>query len=133
MSPLTRGEMRPRAARAAWSCWGRPWHTSCGPRWRSTLGWGAATELRSLAAAPGALRSLAVRAAGELLAASARARPLLLLLDDAHFAEDVALDALEYAARAETERAPLGLRAGPPRLRAHPAPVGLARRAPAPP
>jgi tetratricopeptide (TPR) repeat protein len=44
-----------------------------------------------------------VRAAGELLAASARSRPLLLLLDDAHFAEDVALDALEYATRAESK------------------------------
>ncbi|QRN99316.1 protein kinase [Archangium violaceum] len=57
-------------------------------------------ELRSVAAAPGALRSLTVRATGELLLASARARPLLLLLDDAHFAEDTALDALEYATRA---------------------------------
>ncbi len=60
-----------------------------------------ASGLRSLAAAPGALRALAVRATGELLAATARERPLLLLLDDAHFAEDVALDALEYATRAE--------------------------------
>jgi len=70
------------------------------------LGWRAPTDLRSLAAAPGALRSLAVRAAGELLAATARAHPLLLLVDDAHFAEDMALDALEYATRAES-RLPL--------------------------
>ncbi len=67
------------------------------------LGWRAPADLRSLEAAPGALRSLAMRATGELLAASARVRPLLLLLDDAHFAEDVALDALEYATRAESE------------------------------
>ncbi|MFL5347081.1 MAG: serine/threonine-protein kinase PknK [Hyalangium sp.] len=67
------------------------------------LGWRASADLRSLAAAPGALRSLAVRATGELLAATARVRPLLFLLDDAHFAEDVALDALEYATRAESE------------------------------
>ncbi len=67
-----------------------------------SLGWAAPAGLRSLAAAPGALRSLAVRATGELLAATARSRPLLLLLDDAHFAEDVALDALEYATRAES-------------------------------
>ena len=66
------------------------------------LGWTAHADLRSLAAAPGALRSLTVRATGELLAATARTRPLLLLLDDAHFAEDVALDALEYATRAES-------------------------------
>jgi tetratricopeptide (TPR) repeat protein len=67
-----------------------------------SLGWTAPADLRSLAAAPGALRSLAVRATGELLAATARVQPLLLLLDDAHFAEDVVLDALEYATRAES-------------------------------
>ncbi|MBN1204962.1 MAG: protein kinase [Myxococcaceae bacterium] len=73
------------------------------PAVASYLGWSApANSLRSLAAAPGALRSLAVRATGELLAATARERPLLLLLDDAHFAEDIALDALEYATRAES-------------------------------
>ncbi len=74
----------------------------------ATLGWSApgSPELQSRAAAPGALRSLAVRATGELLAATARARPLCLLLDDAHFADETALDALEYACLAEA-RAPL--------------------------
>ncbi len=73
------------------------------PSVASYLGWSTPTDLRSQAAAPGALRMLAVRATGELLAATARTRPLLLLLDDAHFAEDMALDALEYATRAESE------------------------------
>jgi len=69
----------------------------------ATLGWYApgGPELQSWAAAPGALRSLAMRATGELLAANARARPLCLIIDDAHFAEETALDALEYACLAE--------------------------------
>ncbi|WP_164008361.1 serine/threonine-protein kinase PknK [Pyxidicoccus trucidator] len=69
----------------------------------ATLGWYApgGPELQSWAAAPGALRSLAMRAAGELLAANARERPLCLIIDDAHFAEETALDALEYACLAE--------------------------------
>jgi tetratricopeptide (TPR) repeat protein len=73
-----------------------------------TLGWLApgTAGLQSWAAAPGALRSLAMRAAGALLAARARRQPLCLLLDDAHFAEETALDALEYAALAES-RVPL--------------------------
>jgi tetratricopeptide (TPR) repeat protein len=74
----------------------------------ATLGWSApdSPELQSRAAAPGALRSLAMRATGELLAAIARERPLCLLLDDAHFADEIALDALEYACLAEA-RVPL--------------------------
>ncbi|MCP3165010.1 serine/threonine-protein kinase [Myxococcus qinghaiensis] len=69
----------------------------------ATLGWYApgGPELQSWAAAPGALRSLAMRATGELLAATARERPLCLVIDDAHFAEETALDALEYACLAE--------------------------------
>ncbi len=69
----------------------------------TTLGWSGldTPELQSRAAAPGALRSLALRATGELLAAIARERPLCLLLDDAHFADETALDALEYACLAE--------------------------------
>ena len=69
----------------------------------ATLGWYApgGPELQSWAAAPGALRSLAMRAAGELLVTNARERPLCLVLDDAHFAEETALDALEYACLAE--------------------------------
>jgi len=71
----------------------------------ATLGWSApdSPELQSRAAAPGALRSLAMRATGELLAAIARERPLCLLLDDAHFADEIALDALEYACLAEAQ------------------------------
>nr|QKW93844.1 serine/threonine protein kinase [Vitiosangium cumulatum] len=74
----------------------------------STLGWlsPGAAGLQNWAAAPGALRSLAMRAAGELLAARARRRPLCLILDDAQYAEETALDALEYAALAES-RLPL--------------------------
>jgi eukaryotic-like serine/threonine-protein kinase len=70
----------------------------------ATLGWlqPGAEGLQSRAAAPGALRSLAMRAAGEVLAAGARRRPLCILLDDAHHAEETALDALEYAALAES-------------------------------
>ncbi|OJH36243.1 serine/threonine-protein kinase PknK [Cystobacter ferrugineus] len=70
----------------------------------SALGWltHTASEVRSRAAAPGALRSLAMRAAGELLAARARRQPLCLILDDAHYAEETVLDALEYATRAGT-------------------------------
>ena len=74
----------------------------------STLGWLApgAAGLQNWAAAPGALRSLAMRAAGELLARRAHGQPLCLILDDAQYAEETALDALEYAALAET-RSPL--------------------------
>jgi tetratricopeptide (TPR) repeat protein len=43
-----------------------------------------------------------MRATGELLTATARQRPLCLILDDAHFADETALDALEYACLAET-------------------------------
>ncbi|MGE5049126.1 MAG: ATP-binding protein, partial [Deltaproteobacteria bacterium] len=60
-----------------------------------------ATRVRSLAAAPGVLRSMAMRAAGEALRARARRRPLCLLLDDAQFADDTALDAIEYATLSE--------------------------------
>jgi eukaryotic-like serine/threonine-protein kinase len=60
-----------------------------------------ATQVRALASAPGVLRSMAMRAAGEAVRARARRRPLCLVLDDAQFADDTALDALEYAALAE--------------------------------
>lgn len=65
-----------------------------------------APELRELLAAPGALRSFSLRALGELLRARAGRAPLCVVLDDAHLADDIALDALEYAALAET-RAPI--------------------------
>lgn len=82
--------------------------TELWPGVSATLGWSSldSPELQSRAAAPGALRSLALRAAGELLASLAREKPLCLLLDDAHFADDTALDALEYACLAEA-RVPL--------------------------
>ncbi|AUX45113.1 protein kinase [Sorangium cellulosum] len=58
-------------------------------------------EIEALKAAPGALRSARVRAAGECLRRRAAAAPLLVLLDDAQFAHDVTLAALEYAALAD--------------------------------
>ncbi|MEO8212928.1 MAG: protein kinase, partial [Myxococcales bacterium] len=63
------------------------------------MGWIAPDhpEVRSLSAAPGALRSAAARAAGEALRALARETPVALVLEDAHFADETALDALEYA------------------------------------
>jgi tetratricopeptide (TPR) repeat protein len=64
-----------------------------------TMGWVSPDhpDVRSLSAAPGALRSAAARAAGEALRALARQMPLALVLEDAHFADETALDALEYA------------------------------------
>ncbi|MFY3745302.1 serine/threonine-protein kinase PknK [Anaeromyxobacter sp. Red801] len=69
------------------------------------LGWVRSDEpaLRQWRAAPGALRTAAMRATGEALRRRARARPLCVLLDDAHFADTAALDALEYAALAEAD------------------------------
>ncbi|WP_437739792.1 protein kinase [Sorangium sp. So ce1504] len=63
-------------------------------------------ELEALRAAPGALRSARVRAAGECLRQCAAASPVIILLDDAHFAHDATLAALEYAALAD-EATPL--------------------------
>src|SRR5207253_7027418 len=59
------------------------------------------TRVRALAATPGVLRQMSMRAAGEALRSRARRRPLCLLVDDAQFADDTALDALEYATLAE--------------------------------
>ncbi len=83
---------------------GEPLAQELWPGVASTLGWLApgAAGLQNWAAAPGALRSLAMRATGELLAARAKSQRLCLILDDAHFAEETALDALEYAALAES-------------------------------
>ncbi|MEA2698934.1 MAG: eukaryotic-like serine/threonine-protein kinase, partial [Myxococcales bacterium] len=58
-------------------------------------------ELRLLAAAPGALRSAAARAAGESLRLMARKHPVALVVDDAQFVDEVALDSLEYASLQE--------------------------------
>lgn len=67
------------------------------------LGWiGAdAPELRALAAAPGALRPAMATAAGAALRRRARRGPIFIVLDDAHYADETTLSALEYAARAE--------------------------------
>jgi hypothetical protein len=60
-----------------------------------------APELQALGAAPGVLRATLSRAVGEALRLRARERPLALILDDAHFADDAALDAIEYATMPE--------------------------------
>jgi eukaryotic-like serine/threonine-protein kinase len=64
-----------------------------------TMGWAQPDhpEIRELAAAPGALRSAAARAVGEAMRRASRTRPLALVIDDAQFAGETALDAIEYA------------------------------------
>ncbi len=70
--------------------------------------------LRSLDAAPGVLRAALTLATGEALRRRAAQRPLVLLLDDAHFADEVLLGALEHAALAEARaRLWVGLLARP--------------------
>jgi serine/threonine protein kinase/tetratricopeptide (TPR) repeat protein len=54
-------------------------------------------DVDRLAAAPGALRWAAARAAGEALKLRAKSAPQIVVLDDAHLVEDAVLDALEYA------------------------------------
>jgi tetratricopeptide (TPR) repeat protein len=63
------------------------------------LGWIPAEhpEIRRLAAAPGALRLASSRAAGEALRRTSVLRPLAVVIDDAHLADEATLDALEYA------------------------------------
>jgi tetratricopeptide (TPR) repeat protein len=68
---------------------------------RSEEGISAQPAFRSLGAAPGALRSAMTAATGDVLRRKASARPLLVLIDDAHFVGDIALAALEYAALGE--------------------------------
>ncbi|WP_159397862.1 serine/threonine-protein kinase [Sorangium cellulosum] len=73
-----------------------------------TLGWvtpgaeGAPLRaaLRRLDAAPGALRTALTVAAGGAVRRAAARTPLLVVVDDAHFAGDALLAALEYAALA---------------------------------
>jgi tetratricopeptide (TPR) repeat protein len=60
-------------------------------------------ELAALAAAPGALRSAAARALGEGLRLAARNRPLAMVVEDAHFVDETALDAFEFATLKEGE------------------------------
>jgi tetratricopeptide (TPR) repeat protein len=59
------------------------------------------SEVLRLAAAPSALRLAAARVLGAVLRAASIARPLALIIDDAHLADEATLDALEYATLAE--------------------------------
>jgi eukaryotic-like serine/threonine-protein kinase len=63
------------------------------------LGWLSADhpEVRRILSAPGALRHAVARALGETLRRRAQHKPLALIVDDAHLADDATLDALEYA------------------------------------
>ena len=54
-------------------------------------------DVDRLAAAPGALRWAAARAAGEALKLRSQRAPQIVVLDDAHMVDDAVLDALEYA------------------------------------
>jgi tetratricopeptide (TPR) repeat protein len=74
------------------------------------LGWlsADAAELGAQREAPRALRTLAARAAAELLRRMAALRPVVLLIDDAHLADAASLDALEQATFAGT-RSPIGI------------------------
>ncbi|HEX5657800.1 MAG TPA: protein kinase [Polyangiales bacterium] len=67
------------------------------------LGWidSEHPQVRKLAAAPGALRLAAARATGEAMRLHAQRAPLAVVIDDAHLADDAALDAIEYATMRE--------------------------------
>lgn len=68
------------------------------------LGWlpPDAPDVAALGAAPGALRSALITAAGEALRARVAARgACMLLIDDAHLADDATIAALEYASLEE--------------------------------
>jgi hypothetical protein len=69
------------------------------------FGWVAsdAAELRGLAAAPGVLRAAAARAVAGGLRRRASEKPVLFILDDAQFADEASLDAIELATLAEAE------------------------------
>ena len=71
------------------------------------MGWASPDhpELHALAAAPGAIRSAAARALGESLRQLAAKRPLAVVVEDAHFVDETALDAIEYATLKEAETA----------------------------
>lgn len=75
---------------------------------RLAMGWIESSDpaVVRLKAAPGAMRSTLAKALGEMLLARAAAQPLHVLIDDAQFLDDAALDAFEYATRGGLE-APL--------------------------
>jgi hypothetical protein len=66
------------------------------------MGWidADAPAVRALGVAPGTLRTATARALGEVLVRLAAKRPQVLVLDDAQWADDTVLDALEYATAA---------------------------------
>jgi tetratricopeptide (TPR) repeat protein len=66
------------------------------------MGWLSpdAPPVRALAAAPGTLRMATARALGEALVRLTRNHAQVLVLDDAQWADDTVLDALEYATAA---------------------------------
>ena len=68
-----------------------------------SMGWASPDhpDVGAFAAAPGGLRSAAARAAGELLRAHSQRTPLAVIIDDAQFLDETALDALEFAALQE--------------------------------
>lgn len=73
-----------------------------------TLGWigSDAPALGALRVAPGALTASLIVVAGEALRRLSAEAPLLVVMDDAHFADEVTLGALEYAALSDL-RAPV--------------------------
>jgi tetratricopeptide (TPR) repeat protein len=77
--------------------------SEAGPIIAFALGWLSpdAPELKARSAAPSALRSALTVAAGDALRRRAERGPLFIVLDDAHYADDATLSALEYAALAE--------------------------------
>ncbi|MFO0580789.1 MAG: serine/threonine-protein kinase [Anaeromyxobacter sp.] len=87
----------------------------------------SAPEVRRLAAAPGALRTYQARTIAEALRARAAARPVAVVLDDAHLAEEALLDGLELAALAEAGGRVLVCAVGDPAFAA--ARPGFGRRA----
>ncbi|HEY7376256.1 MAG TPA: AAA family ATPase, partial [Polyangia bacterium] len=70
-----------------------------------TLGWMTPDEpeLRTLAAAPGVLRATVSRSVGQALRLRARDRAMVVILDDAHHADDATLEAIEYATMPEAD------------------------------
>ena len=60
-------------------------------------------ELRDLLSAPGALRAAIARAMGEGLRLASKRKPVIIVADDAHLADETLLDGLEYATLKEAE------------------------------